>query len=503
MYSDNEGLFDSSQCSICPRGFYCHGGGANVSGICEPGFYCPDKTAFQENFPCPAGKHSSAYGLFDFSQCLDCAPGKYCTRGSVNETQCPRGTYSGFYRTESAGPGDFPACTLCDEGHYCIEGSISPIPCGIGKYSPAGEDKCFECHQGHYCASNATSYNAMITGGGFWDKIIDLAGVCFNGTYCLSGMSKVPDLTLDACPEAHYCPSGTWDPIPCPAGRYSNIKGLDRVSKCLVTPKGSFSLVKSTEPTGECEPGFYCPEESSSATQVACPEGYYRTLYGAGSSADCSLCISGNYCPIASAAPLGCPPGHYCIEGSSEPEPCPPGSYAPESGSRSTHDCKLCDGGYFCDTFGATTVSGLCSPGFFCIQGSKSSTPNYLGEYFNGSWNASIFQSNFTALFNSICPTGHYCPMGTSLPLACPAGTYNNLYGADSIHACLECPDGNYCAGMGNEMPTGLCSEGSTIRLHLFIKISNKVLSYEQDIIVITAQVYQHKTHRFQDIFLT
>jgi hypothetical protein len=40
------------------------------------------------------------------------------------------------------------------------------------------------------------------------------------------------------------------------------------------------------------------------------------------------------------------------------------------------------------------------------------------------------------------CPVSHYCPVGTSTPYACPAGTYNNITGQ---YECTPCPAGYFC----------------------------------------------------------
>ena len=44
-----------------------------------------------------------------------------------------------------------------------------------------------------------------------------------------------------------------------------------------------------------------------------------------------------------------------------------------------------------------------------------------------------------------ICPAGSSCPNVTSLPLVCPAGTYNPSTGQNNLTACLVCPAGSYC----------------------------------------------------------
>ena len=40
------------------------------------------------------------------------------------------------------------------------------------------------------------------------------------------------------------------------------------------------------------------------------------------------------------------------------------------------------------------------------------------------------------------CPVSHYCPAGTGYPLACPAGTYNNITGQA---VCTPCEAGYFC----------------------------------------------------------
>ena len=40
------------------------------------------------------------------------------------------------------------------------------------------------------------------------------------------------------------------------------------------------------------------------------------------------------------------------------------------------------------------------------------------------------------------CPVSHYCPAGTGYPLACPAGTYNNI---TRQAVCTPCEAGYFC----------------------------------------------------------
>lgn len=76
----------------------------------------------------------------------------------------------------------------------------------------------------------------------------------FTGT---GGQQQPPQL----CAQGHYCPEGTQYPsqYPCPAGTWTNLTNLAASDECYVCPRGYYCLVGSTEPTGLCATGHYCP----------------------------------------------------------------------------------------------------------------------------------------------------------------------------------------------------------------------------------------------------
>lgn len=43
------------------------------------------------------------------------------------------------------------------------------------------------------------------------------------------------------------------------------------------------------------------------------------------------------------------------------------------------------------------------------------------------------------------CPPGHYCELGSFDKAKCPAGTYQEGYGATQRSDCLACPEGVLC----------------------------------------------------------
>ena len=72
--------------------------------------------------------------------------------------------------------------------------------------------------------------------------------------------------------------------------------------------------------------------------------------------------------------------------------------------------------------------SSPCDPGYFCPE----------------------------ATFNpQVCPEATYCPLGSPAAIVCPDGTYSRARGAESMEACLPCPQGSWCrAGHAVECST-------------------------------------------------
>ena len=59
----------------------------------------------------------------------------------------------------------------------------------------------------------------------------------------------------------HYCLPETRHPKqhPCPAGSWSNSTNLQKWSDCTECPKGFYCLEGSSQPSGICPTGHYCP----------------------------------------------------------------------------------------------------------------------------------------------------------------------------------------------------------------------------------------------------
>ena len=78
---------------------------------------------------------------------------------------------------------------------------------------------------------------------------------------------------------------------------------------------------------------------------------------------------------------IGCTPGHFCVTGSKQQEPCPSGTYQDKFGQA---NCSVCPQRYYCNgniqndthcTHGVQLPS-LCHQGYFCSAGSKTGYEN-------------------------------------------------------------------------------------------------------------------------------
>jgi hypothetical protein len=215
-----------------------------------------------------------------------------------------------------------------------------------------------------------------------------------------------------------------------------------------------------------CEVGKYCPNFGMSSGLV-CPAGFKCNTTGL--STLTSNCIAGAYSVSANGS-LSC-------------QFCPIGNYCPRAGLTTP---SLCDGGYFCNSSGLTAVSGGCMAGYYCPAGSNSSKQNMCPS---GSYCPALSDESILCPAGSICPSnalstyqpcplrpGFGCPIGSSSPSSCDAGTYSNNLTLLSTGLCQSCPigtfnglaqqssctlcAGSYCSTIGLTTPTGECTPG-------------------------------------------
>ncbi|KAG7471369.1 hypothetical protein MATL_G00123830 [Megalops atlanticus] len=502
-WSNAVGAWDPSSCWLCPPGFFCNSSGlTQPAGLCAAGFYC-------------LGGATSSMPL-DGMTGERCPVGYHCPPGSAAPLSCPDGTYSnttgaaecldcppGRYCLEDEGVG------LCPEGHFCPGGTgVDVLPCPPGTYSPQpGQshlEQCLLCPAGMFCED--------------WG-LAEPSGPCEPGYFCLAGINfQNPDANISTgvggpCPKGHHCPAGTSLPLPCPLGSFSNRAGLAiwTLQGRILLSWGGLLSHWARRRGRICPAAHYCP--SGSAVPVPCPAGTYTNLSG---QAQCSRCPAGYYCPekISNYTRFPCPPGFYCLDGTryATQYPCPRGYYNPEPMTQSLDSCLPCPPGHYCEKERLTTVSGKCKAGWFCVSAAWNSQPFDLDNYTNanclcpatstgGRCQEGFFCPagspepqlcppgafcNVTGLSQpsgpcspgyyctggathprptnkvtgNICPPGTYCAEGSGEPWLCPAGTFSPVPGLASAAQCQLCPGGSYCGAAGLRAPTGPCSEG-------------------------------------------
>ncbi|CAH1789581.1 unnamed protein product, partial [Owenia fusiformis] len=370
------GLNSTDQCTPCTQGQYCDTEGMNVtSGPCEAGYYCPpgQNSSRPTDYPCPV----AYYCPVNSSEPLPCQNGTYMnhTHAEVCDI-CPEGWY--------CTSGDL--VQLCPEGYYCPEGTgVNWIPCPRGTFSNetglAREDQCESCLGGSYCETlRATAPKALCSAGYYCEYGTDRATPTNGNATLINGTCQVPGGETGVggvCPEGSYCPIGTTTPLPCGAGTYSNVTGL---ATCYQCPAGYYCLDGDvTFMDTPCPEGHYCLAGTSSPSQYPCPPGTYFNTTGAQTIDDCIACPGGYYCEIPGLAqPTGlCDPGWYCTLNSSSAQSvteggeCQPGFYCPQG----AYAPIQCDPGTYCEITGLDAPTGNCTAGYYCVLESSTATP--------------------------------------------------------------------------------------------------------------------------------
>ena len=125
----------------------------------------------------------------------------------------------------------------------------------------------------------------------------------------------------------------------------------------------------------------------------------------------------------------------------------------------------------------APATGGPCPESHYCPEGTSYPLACPSGTYNNrtGRWEcdecpAGYFcPENITSYEPYYCPVGHYCPNGTknNNEYPCPMGTFRNETGGISVADCFPCPCGEYCGTIGLENPSGECSAGKEYRSHV------------------------------------
>ncbi|OAF70388.1 hypothetical protein A3Q56_01860 [Intoshia linei] len=425
-----DGTFTStigqSVCFDCPAGYQCkslsiiEGNEASTKSICPTGHYCPSKTGLTA-LECPEGTYNPLTGQSALNHCLPCLPGKYCTGTGLSSPtgNCDAGYYCTSSMSISKPVTVASSCKFggkCRAGYYCPAASINELPCLAGTYSAnPGSVSCTTCPA---------------------------------GTYCL-----ISTVTPIICPAGYYCPIGTKTDKenPCPSGTFNSKTSSKTISDCIMCTAGFYcENVGRSAVTGPCGAGYYCETGSISKfpTNKHCTSGYFcptqsstKLICTAGKYCDINKlsipsgdCSAGFYCNTGSESPYqnDCSISHYCIAGTSVPQKCPKGTFSDVTKLKAVDECTPCSPGYYCATEGLKNPTDKCKKGYYCTSKSSVSDP-------------------VDGVTGNICPKGYFCPLGSSAPIICQNGFYQNSLGQ---FECIKCPSGTFCTEYNGPIST-------------------------------------------------
>lgn len=271
------------------------------------------KKFFSYRYYCPGGqkrKDPPAYY---------CTIGHFCPGGTAEPIPCQNNSFTKTTHSKE--------CELCPEGFYCKIAGI-PIPCPRGYYCPYGTgvdlrscprgtygnqtglskiSQCKPCDPGKYCAyEHADNVTGDCAPGYFCEYGVDRPmPTGANTTSCapyIANSSACPYIygketgKGGVCPIGHYCPVGTFQAKPCPAGTYSPVTKLSVCWSCMqgyYCPGGNHEYLSRP-----CPSGYYCPNGTKTNHENACLEGTFNNMTARTSQADCTACSAGMYCPI-------------------------------------------------------------------------------------------------------------------------------------------------------------------------------------------------------------
>jgi hypothetical protein len=296
-YYGNQTALQTSDCDgHCLPGTYCPVGSI-LPQACPVGHYCSDGNVYRS---CPAGTYGNEEGLATPLCSGYCSPGSFCLDGSIEAKSlpCPAGRYGLIHGLTNAN------CSgLCHEGFYCPEGSVSPTEneCGDSNvYCPEGSSLPIPVSLGYYTiggSSSLTRTAQQLTEKGFY-AFEGFRYPCPLGSYGNStglngnfpvfaeftvqptlspstispsrSPTKSPSLTPSVHPSDHptYLPSQT-------AAGFVDVSYIHTASPTLTPTTADLFSLRIYQCTGLCSSGYYCPMNSTSATQFPCPAGGY------------------------------------------------------------------------------------------------------------------------------------------------------------------------------------------------------------------------------------
>jgi hypothetical protein len=525
-------------CMSTPAGYYSNDGVSLVE--CPEGYYCLESTETRHQYPCPRGTLNNITGLRSADECTICPQGFFCgTVGlAVPSGPCAEGFFCGLGAIKSDPTGrsmvvevPWSRADVVVSGSHCLDvtarmtGEVrlgdrtdctSSVVVGARELGAHGQWTITMSSQVNADGARERSdYIAVKIKDAppvdFYNSESVVRTITFAGhrvDYQINMVSNNSNSLLhhtlekglawlstgDICPKGTYCPAGSKEPLPCPAGTFANVTGLSRCHPC--SPGKYCGKQALHAPEGTCLIGFFCVSGASMPNPVGndrsggpCPTGKYSSLAGASSPSACLPCRAGYTCTSAGTSNMTltvCPAGAYCPAGSTQPLLCNNGTYRNNVGGKSFDDCTVCRAGFYCPA-GDKTGNLICPRGTYCPERSEHYrycpagtfsrlTAQSDGSQYRkdltvdcpacpagtfsaraGSWNCSTCEAGYICLGKSQtatpvnstdtgypCPVGAFCEAGAEKHEQCPRGTYSQAERLQSEAECLACDEGTY-----------------------------------------------------------
>lgn len=426
---------------------YCPEGSA-YAHTTEMGYYAVTPVEYKEGITSSAGEavisvsYSSELGeLAGYSQTVVCPAGSYCLNGV--RSVCPGGRYGGTKQmTNSSCSG------ACIEGWYCPAGSVSPYQNACGDpstYCPASSAAPTPVSPGYYTVAsfdNETAFD-MPNGENHLGLRHTMQTLCPPGYYCLTdGLAyacppgrygAASGLTASSCSGScqagHYCEEASIVATSALCGSEDRFcregSGAPEVARdgyYTIDGEGAEGAYLGTVDTRswerKCEPGYYC----LAGARAMCAPGYYGGLFR----------------ETRQQCQGGCREGYYCPEGSTTPTEVECGDASRYCPANTSIPTEVSTGYYTNGDTVSTRVNETIAPiGYYAIRGLLYACPaGYYGE------SEGLADPYCTG---QCLVEGYYCPIASRSPYQEYCGNDNRICPAGS-RAPLVVREGYYAA---------------------------------------------------------
>ncbi|CBZ54547.1 hypothetical protein NCLIV_049760 [Neospora caninum Liverpool] len=442
-----------AECKLCAEGKLCSGLGSTREEVCPKGSYCPAATT--KAVHCPQGTYGVRAGLSDTWSCTPCGSGKYCPDTGLQDdgANCAAGFHCSGGSRSIAPLTSEQGGSICRKGYFCTAGTKQPTECPRGTYNPnegaSTEADCLDCPAGSkyglalssnysLCESRYKAYGNAIAGT-FQDADASATClVCPAGYACAPGSSQGP-VPQHLCAAGHYCPAGTTSKTmyPCPPGFYNPNTGARSLEDCRPCPPGRYcDRFGLDAPTGDCAEGYYCSGGATSA------KGQYEAQGANDGAGRYDIgCLETDKEAVAQengVAIEGVDSGADCMARCQEDSVCKYFSWNPSK------TCTL-----ITQTFELSSCAG-------CVAGPKSCSSDcfFSGFDFTGTVITTYRQTRSAHLCQSRCVTNDLC----SVFIYDADNTICYLKAHDALSHRVKAPNVNYIAG-----PNKYCGFGGTL----------------------------------------